>query len=212
MLDWYVRNKVDILEEERLSLTSEWSRLWPMKDYDGFVSDWLAARIIPPNLKGMVEHVKKNIPAGSEILELGCGNGLLAAILTHEGYKVTAVDERYPITTEPSFPFMLTSVASDEFFELAKNFKYFIGRRTFCLFYSDEWTERLNALPVSMLVIESLNGEKHYFRNSVVESAYLTAHGWDVSYEGKYLVAQRAQPKQQSRKRHQASDEQPSQS
>lgn len=169
-----------------------------MRDYDGFISDWRQAQILPPNLEGILEKVKENAPKDVPIVELGCGKGILAAAMSLEGFSVTAVDQNYPAITEP-FAFLLTDGNSDEFFSLLADGPTLVGRRSFCLFYTDEWMAKLNATPVSMLIIESLDGDRHRFRNSVIESKYLESHGWDVEVDDKYIVASR-QLLQQSQK------------
>lgn len=161
-----------------------------MRDYDGFISGWLEAEILPANLEGILEKVKEYAPRDVSIVEVGCGKGILAAAMALEGFTVTAVDKVYPAVTEP-FAFLLADANSDEFFSLLAEGPTVVGRRSFCLFYSEEWMEKLNATPVSTLIIESLDGERHRFRNSIIEAKFLEAHGWAVEVDGKYIVASR---------------------
>lgn len=161
-----------------------------MRDYDGFISDWVEARVLPDTLSDFIKFVKRNVDAKTPIVELGCGNGIVASALGCEGYDVTAVDIRFPPVTEP-FNFLKADGNSDEFFSLLVPGVVLIGRRSLCLFHGAEWTERLNASPVSKLVIESLNGEKHRFRTSQIEAEYLKRNGWDVEVTGMYILATR---------------------
>lgn len=177
-----------------------------MRDYDGYFSDWIYGRILPDTLQSFVDFVKLQVPSGSPIVEIGCGNGLVAAALAEDGYNVTAIDIRYPAITEP-FAFMLASAYSEEFYSFLQKGTTLIGRRALCLFYSDDWIQEINKTQIAMIISEALDGERHTYRNANMEARFLSAHGWEVDVEGKLLVAKRTPPKKQRQPKSQETEE-----
>lgn len=179
-----------------------------MRDYDGYFSDWIHGRILPDTLQSFVDFVKTHTPTNSPIVEIGCGNGLVAAALAESGYAVTAIDIRYPAITEP-FAFMLASAYSEEFYSFLQKGTTLIGRRSLCLFYGDEWIAEVNKTQIALIISEALNGEKHTYRNAHLEGRFLENHGWNVKTDGVYLVATRKPPKTQRQPIPQGTEELP---
>ncbi len=50
-----------------------------------------------PQKEELFELVTANVPPGTRVLEVGCGEGRLAAALADAGYEVIAIDPRAPV-------------------------------------------------------------------------------------------------------------------
>lgn len=158
-------------------------------DADGFVQTWNMFGILPDNITPILE-LTLNETTGP-IVEMGSGNGLLSAGLADACREVTAVDKIRPIAIG-GYTFKKLDLHSEEFFDLLSPDTVLVARRTLCLFWSLEWTDRLNRTGISTMVIESLRDEKHVFKNATVEHKYLLRNGWEKSERrGDHLILAR---------------------
>lgn len=92
-------------------------------DYDYFA--WLynrywSKRLIDQIFWTIEEHLLRGLPAGGRILDVGCGNGHLAALLTARGFRVLGIDG-----SEPMLEYARHNAPAAEFLvEDARDFQY----------------------------------------------------------------------------------------
>lgn len=161
-----------------------------MRDYDGYVKTWNTFGLLPDPVQEFVDFVS-TMTKTEKIVELGSGNGLASAALA-EKFDVTAVDLVEPIA-QGEFEFKQIDGFTEQFFELLSEDVTLVARRTFCLFFSREWMDRLNRTNVTTIISEALDNERHLFKNAEIESKYLKMNGWPTVFvSGKLLVARRS--------------------
>lgn len=161
------------------------------KDFDGFIAHWNTLQMVPPNIAPFADFVYENLET-NQVIELGSGSGALTAVLSRKLPEISflALDKLRPIAAG-RFEYKNVDGWSDEFFELLTEEVTLIARRTLCLFWSIEWMKKLTESKIQHILIESLDGDKHFFNSAEVEAAYLRVEGWDATVTGKFISVKR---------------------
>lgn len=161
-------------------------KMTPMRDYDGFISQWNNFGILPDNIEEFAQLILANTTG--DITEVGGGNGLLSARLAKER-NVQMVDQIYPMA-QGDFDFVRMDARSSEFMDLVKLESNLVGRRSFCLLLSNEWMDQFETTTsVSTIISQALDSEKgHVFRNAEVEALFLERRGWKVEIHDEHYV------------------------
>lgn len=162
-----------------------------MRDYNGHIADWNEWGLVPVRHQEFVDFIEERLD-DRDVIELGSGNGIISAALARK-HRVLAVDRRYP-DVQGKFLFMMMDCHGDDFFKAINSADHpaIVGRRSFCIFYSPEWTQRLTDSKAEILLIQSLEGDKGYMVNtSEKECMYLERFGWKTERTGDFVCATR---------------------
>lgn len=150
----------------------------PFRDYQA-EAHHLIAGTCPERLAGMVAWVEEWTPPGARLVEVGAGNGVLAAVLTRNGRPTLAVDiqARNVVAT----PYEVMDARSGAFFELLRleGPAAVLCRRSLADVARAGWAERVLEAGVELLLSQACEaGESVAYPGAEVEARYLRAEGW----------------------------------
>ena len=115
----------------------------------------VAADRVPPRLRAIVAWVEEWTVRGARLIEVGAGNGVLAAVLTRDGRPTLAIDlvARNVVACE----YAVLDATSDAFFDLvaAEGPAAVVCRRSLAPIATAGWAARLRSTGVPLLLSQA---------------------------------------------------------